>query len=684
MSLLLIGMLGGLILIRVQLSDERSSVTFSMGDISRAKKVYKFVADTSLYHFSSHEGKMLASSNFFSPHFLTNFPYKVGDWEGQDFSHQYADITMFRLYRHRKTKRYLWLIAVYGAHQSQFHSAEVCYIGDGWDVARREIKRVTVEGEPFPIRYFIAQKDKSIHQVAYWYLWERSSRKIDDGTLLFRLSVESGKSEEDGNRDLGNFLQSLINLEMSVPKKEGGDISRRIASSEGVEVPPAISRPALPLVVGAEFERSKERAVSWLLSQRVPNRVVPYPQMNRRYMMLSYELNVSHPKSQNDRSYKYIFSRAAIYDNALALIALSMAGKYDEAESLIEVFQRLVEDDGRLWFSYNTHDDWPSKWNISEATVRNGASAWVGYAITFYLRLRALEDPDSFKRRKDFQNYLALAEKLTVTILKDQVKAKPLGKQDPRTGAVTGGWGSFDMVWNRDEDRVAEVYKNVPIEWASVEHNIDFYYLLKNLTYLTKDKAKKKGYQVALSATEGAILRSWNKREGQFNRGLRKDNIDRALALDCASWGLMFANSIGHKGKVKALLQAMKNFEIEDPIARVRGYRPYFKGLVYDEPAINQVFYPHHPTKNWSEIPMVWSEGSLGVAMALLKAGKRSEAKKVIQQILKMQTKSGGVRYATKEVLFQFSTSPSMAGTAWLVMVLYAMDNPHLLDLFWE
>ncbi|MBI3019373.1 MAG: hypothetical protein HYY61_05735 [Deltaproteobacteria bacterium] len=49
-----------------------------------------------------------------------------------------------------------------------------------------------------------------------------------------------------------------------------------------------------------------------------------------------------------------------------------------------------------------------------------------------------------------------------------------------------------------------------------------------------------------------------------------------------------------------------------------------------------------------------------------------------------MQTPSGGIRYATQEVPFQFSPSPSMAGTAWLAIALHALENPQMLDLFWN
>lgn len=157
-----------------------------------------------------------------------------------------------------------------------------------------------------------------------------------------------------------------------------------------------------------------------------------------------------------------------------------------------------------------------------------------------------------------------------------------------------------------------------------------------------------------------------------------------SMALDCASWGYLFAKAIGDEDKLPKLISAMENYKVADSVKGVKGYRPYYKGLVYDELPINKIVYPHRPKKSWSDIDMVWSEGSFGVAMAYLKAGRVEAAEQIVWDILKMQVNSGGIRYATQDIPFQFSPSPSMAGTAWMAMVLFAMEDQRLLDLFWN
>jgi hypothetical protein len=681
--LFLIGMLflflGMLLFLRFRYFDETFSPlsiqqTIESGEASsNVLGIYKWTADTSLYHFTSSEGRMPTRSDFFQKDFLLRFPMKVGEWEGEDIANQYADISLFRLYQHSRSRENIWLIAVYGSHQSEFHSAEVCYISDGWDVARREIKRVHIDKDSFPIRYFIAQKGGNIHLVSYWYIWPSPRREVSEGTLLFRISVEGYSSEEKAESSLIDFMEAFLNLNVTGKQPKTKAAARRILPPSAL--PPV--RAPVPEKTPHPFGEAKEKVIAWILSQRVPNSQVRLPELSRRYLLLSYELNRDQPKTENDKSYRYIFSRSAIYDNAIGLIALSQSGYFHEAESIIDAFERVMQGDGRFWFSYNTHDDWPSKWNHDEAIIRNGASAWAGYAITYHIRRRMLEDPGILERDENLKRYLKMAKKIADAILEDQV----LDPKDFRYGLVTGGEGAHAMVKDEKTNRVIEKFHAGKVEWASIEHNLDIFFLLKNLSLLTGEKKYKEAERLMKQALE---VSAWNKGEGQYNRGVRKGDVDTSQALDCASWGLLFALSLGDQAKVERLASAMERYAIIDPLHKIRGYRPYYRGYVYDELEINRLIYPHKPDKSWSDIEMVWSEGSLGVAMAYLKAGKIDKAKEIIAEMIKMQTLSGGVLYSTREVPFQFSPSPSMAGSAWLAMAVQALEDSRLRQLFWE
>ena len=658
-------LLGGLIWVKHRYFEPDFSIKIHFKD-SSIQAPYQFIADTSLYPFSSYEGKMAASSNFFSEKFISYFPSVLGDWVGKDIEHQYADIKLFRLYHHQKTNDDLWLMMVYGAHESQFHSAEVCYMSDGWDVAVRDIKKVMTDQGTFPIRYMIAQKGNNMHLVAYWYLWGNPRRRIQEGTLLFRISIELRDQEERGQKALIDFMTRLMNVVMEEEKP--------IVPALVQTIPQKTTLP--PVQVTSSFSRAKEKALNWILNQKVPNTIVPFPEMDRRYFLLSYELNSKNPKTQNDKSYPYIYSRAAIYDNALGVIAFTQAHRYTQAENVMDAFERVVGEDGSLWFSYNTHNEWPSESDHSEATLRTGASSWGGYAITYYLRQKLLEDP-SFTHTKSFKRYESLARKILDRLLQEQI----VDEKDPRFGFITGGQGRHELVFDEKSRKVIEKFKDEKITWASIEHNLDAYFLLKNMEILTHDPRYKKAKDLL---KEALLSKAWNEKEGQFNRGVRKEEIDSAMALDCASWGILFLLSIGEKEKARQAMNAMERYFIQDPIRGVWGYRPYYAGFIYDEMSINKLFYPHWPQKSWSDIPMVWSEGSLGVAMAYLKMGEKEKAKSILEEISKMQMPSGGFQYATQEIPFQFSPSPSMAGTAWFAMVALALENETLLKLFWD
>ena len=178
------------------------------------------------------------------------------------------------------------------------------------------------------------------------------------------------------------------------------------------------------------------------------------------------------------------------------------------------------------------------------------------------------------------------------------------------------------------------------------------------------------------------IKKSWNEKSGQFNRGQRLDGADMAKALDCASWGAVFLQAVGENSKALMALNSTKNYLVKSKDHQ--GYKPYFDELLYEDLEINSLFYPDAPKKNWDDSTMIWTEGSLGVALAYLKLGKIEQAVEVIEAMVALQDKEGGLPYATENLRYQFSDNSSVAGTAWLVMVIAALEDENNLRLFWQ
>ena len=426
------------------------------------------------------------------------------------------------------------------------------------------------------------------------------------------------------------------------------------------------------------------RAYEWLKSQQVPNSVVSYPIMKRRHFVLSFELNSANPLSENDKNFQYIFSRSSLYDNALAIIAFVMLDDFKRASEIIESLYRNIDDKGLLWFAYNTHNNWPDETDASSAISRNGASAWAGYAIMFYIQAKLQKenmkaDKKNVLDNPELKDYLELSSKIADYILTWQIQ----DKKDNRYGLIVGGLNRLLLVYDENKKNVYEKFIEGPTPWVSVEHNIDAYFFLRDLAKVSQNQ---KYEEAALVLKEALLKKAWNQELSQFARGVREKEQDTALALDCASWGSIFARAVGDKDKAVKAYEATEKYKtMQNKEKNIYGYKPYLSGLVYEEQEdVNSYYFPQNPRVMWKDFDMVWPEGSLGVALSALKLGDSKRAENILEALKYFQTPSGGLMYATKDVPYQFSTSPSVAGTAWFIMVSQSLKNENLKNLFWS
>ena len=621
-------------------------------------KVYKFTSDTSHYFSTSHEGKFVSNTDYLYKPNLKNIPFRLGDWEGEDLDSNDPNILYHRFYKSPKTYAAVYLMAVHGINESQFHTPEVCYIGDGWKIEERRYKSIKLRDETFQVRYVIADKGGFKHLVLYWYLWPDSRRNITDGLVMLRLSVIIDPSLEEAEKSALDFIKQLSELKVDLNKSE-------VAESFTPVLPKATTGKKF---THSEWTPYKEKAVIWLKSQIVPNSIVKEPTQDRRNLLISYKV----PK--DSEVYRYVFSKASLYDNALAVIAFSMVGEYSLAERIIEASSRVLSPDNDLWFTFNTHNSWPNKHDHSGAIVRSGASAWLGYAITFYLKTRLADNPNFLQQDNEAMNHLKLAQSIADKILLRQIT----DTADLRYGFFTGGEGRYSYRWNKETHNIEEYFIPGSIPWASIEHNIDVYFLLNDLAILT---GKKKYASPANILKQSLVKKSWNEKTGQLNRGQRFDGTDPVQALDCASWGAVFLQAVGEESKAVVALNSTAKYFVSSN--QHQGHKPYVDLLLYEDTELNTLFYPKTPEKNWNDFPMIWPEGSLGVAMAYLKMKKNEQAVDLIKSMVKLQDEEGGLPYATEHLLYQFSKKSSVAGTAWLVIVISALEDENTLKLFW-
>ena len=641
-------------------SPDKNTDEASNKDEASLTRIYKFTSDTSHYFSTSHEGKFISNTNYLYKPNLEHLPWHLGDWEGWGLESDDPNILYHRYYQDENSGAAVYLMAVHGTNESQFHTPEVCYIGDGWKVEERRFKSITLRDEIFQVRYAVVKKGEMSQLVLYWYLWPDSRRNITDGMVMFRLSIVIDATLEDAEQDALDFIEQLSELKLNLEK--GGEVTEAFTPVLSTAV--SGNTP-----VHTEWTPYKEKAVAWLKSQIVPNSIVKEPVQDRRNLLISYKV----PKDSD--VYRYVFSKASLYDNALAVIAFSMVGEYALAERIIEASSRVLSPDNDLWFSFNTHNSWPNRNDHGGAIVRSGASAWLGYAITFYLKTRLVSNPDLLQQDNEAMNHLKLAQSIADKLLSRQIS----DRSDARYGFFTGGEGRYSYRWNKKANDVEEYFIPGSIQWASIEHNIDMYFLLRDLAVLT---GKKKYSSSADILKHSMINKSWNEKSGQLNRGQRLDGADMAKALDCASWGAVFLQAAGENSKASISLNSTNNYSVK--FKSHEGYKPYFDELLYEDLEINSLFYPDAPKKNWDNFPMIWTEGSLGVAMAYLKLDRIEQAVEVIEAMVALQDKEGGLPYATENLRYQFSDNSSVAGTAWLVMVIASLEDENNLNLFWQ
>ena len=277
----------------------------------------------------------------------------------------------------------------------------------------------------------------------------------------------------------------------------------------------AVGLPAITHAVSTE----EEADVQWILDQQVPNSIVPDPHAGRSGLMVSFRI------PPDDLDYPSLFSRSWIYDDAVAAVALTAEGEYAAARAILTALAGLVDTDGKLGFSYNTHDAW------FHAYYRSGAIAWAGYAMAFY------------QLETGHTQYQGTAESIADYLLT---------LQDPACGSIRGG---------------------PDVTWYSTEHNVDAYFFFKTLGYVTGDSTYT---DAAQQIGECLLSEHWNEAEGRFNQG-RGDPTD---TLDVNTQGSLFLTDIGRRNQAQAVLE---HIEATFPISVTRagtgqvvnGYKPY-------------------------------------------------------------------------------------------------------------
>ena len=336
-----------------------------------------------------------------------------------------------------------------------------------------------------------------------------------------------------------------------------------------------------------------------------------------RAAVRSYRVPPGHPLEP------YLADRSFVYDDALAMIALSLVGRHAEARAIGHTLAALLTPDATLGFSFSLAS--PAFYNVRY--VRAGSMAWAGYAM-------AVSDALAHEQR-----FTPQARRIADRLLASRVTAPG----DPRVGLVPGGRGAWRDHYRRFDPAYVAAY-------CATEHQVDTYFLLAALA--PGDESGR--YAAAADALASRIVDAlWIPAEGRFAAAVTERGVPAERALDAAgAWGALFLLARGDRARAdRAIDYTLRTFALAG--GRRPGFAPY-AGAV-----------PDYPGQDLSGT--LFAEGSAGVALALLRVGRAREAGAISEALRALQREGdGAVLYATP-ASEDFPDLPAVAPTAWLL-----------------
>ena len=194
-------------------------------------------------------------------------------------------------------------------------------------------------------------------------------------------------------------------------------------------------------------------------------------------------------------------------------------------------------------------------------------------------------------------------------------------------------WISRQQVTDKEKEPYGGVSMGIRDDAFSMEHNLDCF---SAFSHYHNDYFQERARRI-----ERFVLKHLYKTDPQphFLTGYR----DPSLYLDCQSWAVL---ALGRK-YCQVLSFADSQFLVKEGfLGDNHDIQGYFERQAKDAP--------------------VWSEGTEGMALAFYLCGKSDNGDFYHGQVKRMMAENGGIAYATVNG-YEFSTSPSVAGTVWYI-----------------
>lgn len=352
-------------------------------------------------------------------------------------------------------------------------------------------------------------------------------------------------------------------------------------------------------------------------------------------------------------AYGYMLnSRTWAYDVGLALLVFTTSGDYDICREMLKRMKYEQNDDGSFNFSYDIYIG-----QLFDRYVRTGAMGWLVWGACYY----TLESGD--------RDFAKMIKKSGDWLVSKQVT----DSADPRYGLMTGGYGSYNM------DDYS--YSGEEIEWCSVEHQCSALQALEGCSLVLKNKKYKEAAELV---RDRLFLKCYDRENGRFFQGVNGGVPDKAWALDCTTWAGTLIFSVVHSSTAKACLKTAGDVYLTKNKKIIQSSKKDYYNTAYSDSGTFSGFKPYSDkTADYEGAPdLVWTEGTLGYSLLAYVLGDMDEAKKYVDECIKLQNcdgSTGGVIYTTATygmLPWEFHVWESVVSSSWLYLMI---NNPDVL-----
>ncbi len=345
-------------------------------------------------------------------------------------------------------------------------------------------------------------------------------------------------------------------------------------------------------------------------------------------------------------------ARTWAYDVGLALLVFTTSGDYDICKEMLNRMKYEQNSDGSFNFSYDIYIG-----QLFEGYVRTGAMGWLVWGMCYY----TLESGD--------RSYVKMIQKGGEWMIGRQIT----DTNDPRYGLMTGGIGAYNM---SDYS-----YKDVEIEWCSVEHQCSGLQALEGCSLVLKNRKYKEAAELI---RDQLYLKCYDKENGRFYQGINSGVPDGAWALDCTTWAGSLIFSVVNKECSQACIKTAAEVYLTKGKSIVQSSDQEYYNQTYSSSSTFSGFKPYSDkTPDYEGAPdIVWTEGTLGYSLLAFILGQYDECKKYVDEVIAIQNCNnctGGVIYTTGTIAslpWEFHVWESVVSSSWLYLMI---KNPKVL-----